>query len=99
MSLPGCPTGQEGARPPNLPNAQDLLRVLLTVGRGGDDKQPVQQVNGDAMGALVAGTPDPGEDGRKGCQVMFPEPSSLFLLLKILLPTCPSQPTLGTKYQ
>lgn len=28
---------------------------------GGDDEQSVQQIDGDAMGALVAGAPDPGD--------------------------------------
>lgn len=49
-----------------IPNAENLLCVLLTVGRGGDDEQAVQEVDGDAMRALVAGTPDAGEEGGKG---------------------------------
>ena len=55
------PEGQGG--PPPAPDAEDLLCVFLAVGRGRDDKQAVQQVNGDAVGALVAGAPDPGEEG------------------------------------
>lgn len=43
------------------PDAKDLLCVFLAVGGGGDDEQTVQQVNGDAVGALVAGAPDPGD--------------------------------------
>lgn len=46
------------------PDAEDLLRVFLAVGRGGDNQQAVQQINGDAMGALVAGAPDAGEVGK-----------------------------------
>lgn len=51
------------------PDAEDLLCVFLAVGGGGDDKQPVQQVYGDAVGALVAGAPDSEEKAeRGGCQ-------------------------------
>ena len=50
---------REGQGPPPAPDAKDLLCVFLAVGGGGDDKQTVQQVNGDAVGALVAGAPDP----------------------------------------
>lgn len=64
------------------PDAEDLLRVLLAVGRGGNDEQSVQQVDGDAMGTLVAGAPDPGKQGEgKAVRVMIPEPGSPFLLL------------------
>lgn len=57
------PTSQARSRALPAPDTEDLLRVLLAVGRGGDDEQAVQQVDGDAVGALVAGAPDAGEAG------------------------------------
>ena len=60
----GVPMGQRGWTPaPPAPDAEDLLCVFLAVGGGGDDEQSVQQIDGDAMGALVAGAPDPGQEG------------------------------------
>lgn len=64
---PTCdPSVKQGGPQPALPtpDAEDLLRVFLAVGRGGDNQQAVQQINGDAMGALVAGAPDAGEVGK-----------------------------------
>ena len=44
---------------PRSPDLEDLPRLLLGVGLGGDDEQAVQQVDGDAVGALVVGASDP----------------------------------------
>lgn len=79
---PGPAPGRQAV--PCIPDAEDLFRVLLTVGRGGDDEQSVQEVDGDAVGALVAGTPDPGEEGEgRAVRTMRPEPSALCPLLGI----------------
>lgn len=41
------------------PDLEDLPRLFLSVRRGGDDEQAIQQVNGDAMGALIVCATDP----------------------------------------
>lgn len=81
-----CPGG--GAPP--APDTKDLLCVLLAVGGGGDDEQPVQQVDGDAVGALVAGAPDPGEEEEgRAIRVTPLEPGPSFSTLRTPHPTHP----------
>lgn len=75
-----------------IPDAEDLLRVLLTVGRGGDDEQSVQEVDRDAVGALVTGTPDPGEEG-EGRAVRIDAPGAPLPLLGLHRTPPPPQPT------
>lgn len=52
--LPGGHQGRSG----DSPDLEDLLRLFLSVRRGGDDEQAVQQVDGDAMRALIIGATD-----------------------------------------
>lgn len=40
------------------PDLQDLSGLFLGVRRGGDDEQAIQQVDGDAVGALIVGATD-----------------------------------------
>lgn len=40
------------------PNLQDLSCLFLGVRRGGDDEQAIQQIDGDAVGALIVGATD-----------------------------------------
>lgn len=84
----------------SAPDAEDLLRVLLTVGRGGNDEQSVQQIDGDAVGTLVAGAPDPREQGEgKAVRVMPPERGSpVFLLGTPRPPASTTAPTHWAKY-
>lgn len=84
----------------SAPDAEDLLRVLFTVGRGGNDEQSVQQVDGDAVGTLVAGAPDPGEQGEgKAVRMMPPERGSpVFLLGTPRPPPSTTAPTHWAKY-
>lgn len=35
------------------PNFEDLPRLFFSIRGGGDDEQPIQQVDGDAMRALI----------------------------------------------
>ena len=93
LRVPICPTGWAPPAALPAPDAEDLLRVLLAIGRGRDDEQSVQQVNGDAVGALVAGSPNPEKEGEGGCQHGAPKtwlstppwsPPSYFLLPSFL---------------
>lgn len=82
---------REGQGPPPAPDAKDLLCVFLAVGGGGDDKQTVQQVNGDAVGALVAGALDPAEEEEgRVIRVTLLEPGSPFSNLEYPTPPAPS---------
>ena len=42
-------------------NDEDLLGLRLGVGAGGYDHEPVEQIDGDAVGGLVVGAPDLGD--------------------------------------
>lgn len=81
---------REGRGPLPAPDAKDLLCVFLAVGGGGDDEQTVQQVNGDAVGALVAGAPDPAEEEEgRAIRVTLLEPGSPLSTLRTPHPTRP----------
>ena len=42
-------------------DVEDVAHLLLGIGRGVNDEEAVQQVNGDTVGRLVVGSPDFGD--------------------------------------
>jgi hypothetical protein len=45
----------------HVPDLDNLPDVVLSIGLRGNDERPVEQVDGDSMGALVLGAAYPGD--------------------------------------
>lgn len=85
MWVRGCPVGRRGGlggifgAPP--PYFEDLLGLLVAVGGGGDDEQAVEEIDGESVGALVVGSPNPkggkdkvGGSGGSSAPQISPDP-------------------------